>query len=166
MMARVSRTMKTAKAAFSKSVNWTSIGRNSTRQPMGEPGGGGLKRIVCQLVDQMFCRRQTSAGSLTHLEVIRRDAVVLVDRLGEDDERIPNEQMRDVIGQQVIDAAIDERLLDLGVDRHVVVVVLGPICRVVREVAVDAVISRLGDDARRRREWLRRQMRWRSVAAP
>ena len=29
--------------------------RNSTRQPMGEFGGGGLNLNVCQLVDWMFC---------------------------------------------------------------------------------------------------------------
>ena len=50
-MARESRTMKTANAAFSKSVSCTSMGRNSTRQPMGEFAGGGLNRRVCQLVD-------------------------------------------------------------------------------------------------------------------
>lgn len=54
MMARERRTMNTAKAAFSKSVSCTSMVRNSTRQPMGELGGGGLKRRVCQLVDWMF----------------------------------------------------------------------------------------------------------------
>ena len=54
-MARESRTMKTANAAFSKSVICTSIGRNSTRQPIGEFAGGGLKRSVCQFVDCMFC---------------------------------------------------------------------------------------------------------------
>jgi hypothetical protein len=32
-MALVRRTMKEAAAAFSKSVNWSSQGRNSTRQP-------------------------------------------------------------------------------------------------------------------------------------
>lgn len=54
--------MKTANAAFSKSVGWTSIDRNSTRQPMGELAGGGLKRTVCQLVDWMFWTTQ-SVGS-------------------------------------------------------------------------------------------------------
>ena len=43
--------MNTANAAFSKSVSCTSIGLNSTRQPMDEPAGGGLKRRVCQFVD-------------------------------------------------------------------------------------------------------------------
>lgn len=46
--------MNTANAAFSKSVICTSIGRNSTRQPMEEPAGGGLNRTVCQFVDWMF----------------------------------------------------------------------------------------------------------------
>lgn len=64
-MARESKTMKAAKAAFSKSVSWTSIGRNSTRQPMGELTGGGLKRSVCQLVDWMFCEsiRNKASGN-------------------------------------------------------------------------------------------------------
>lgn len=44
-------TTKQTIAAFSKSVNCTSHGRNSTRQPIVELGGGGLKRIVCQFVD-------------------------------------------------------------------------------------------------------------------
>lgn len=33
----------------------TSSGRNSTRHPMGELGGGGLNRMLCQLVDWIFC---------------------------------------------------------------------------------------------------------------
>ena len=32
----------------------TSVGRNSTRQPMLLLTGGGLKRIDCQLVELMF----------------------------------------------------------------------------------------------------------------
>lgn len=32
----------------------TSVGLNSTLQPMEELGGGGLKRMVCQLVDWIF----------------------------------------------------------------------------------------------------------------
>lgn len=55
-MARDKSTTKTAKAAFSKSVIWTSMLRNSTLHPMGEFGGGGLKRKVCQFVDCIFCR--------------------------------------------------------------------------------------------------------------
>jgi len=51
---RVSKTMKQTTAAFSKSVNWTSQGRNSTLHPIELSGGGGLKRIVCQLVDWIF----------------------------------------------------------------------------------------------------------------
>jgi hypothetical protein len=38
-------------------VRWgvvTSVGLNSTLHPMGELGGGGLKRMVCQFVDWMF----------------------------------------------------------------------------------------------------------------
>lgn len=55
-MARVIRTMKMLKAAFSKSVIWISMGRNSTRQPMSLSAGGGLKRICCQLVDWRFSK--------------------------------------------------------------------------------------------------------------
>jgi len=33
----------------------TSVGRNSTRQPISVPGGGGLNLNVCQLVDWIFC---------------------------------------------------------------------------------------------------------------
>lgn len=50
-MMRSRRTTNTTKAAFSKSVNWISIGLTSTRQPIGLSGGGGLNRTVCQLVD-------------------------------------------------------------------------------------------------------------------
>ena len=50
----VRSTTKTTNAAFSKSVSCASVGRNSTRHPIGEFGGGGLKRIVCQFVDWMF----------------------------------------------------------------------------------------------------------------
>ena len=54
MIARERRTTKTENAAFSKSVICTSILLNSTLQPIGEPGGGGLKRRVCQFVDCRF----------------------------------------------------------------------------------------------------------------
>lgn len=53
-MARLKRTMNTENAAFSKSVMDTSILLNSTRQPIGDFGGGGLNRSVCQLVDWIF----------------------------------------------------------------------------------------------------------------
>ena len=52
-------TMKQTTAAFSKSVNCNSHGLNSTRHPIGAEGGGGLKRIVCQLVDCMFSKWST-----------------------------------------------------------------------------------------------------------
>lgn len=61
-MARDNNTMKTEKAAFSKSVICTSILRNSTRQPMEEPGGGGLNRKVCQFVDWMFYLQDISTN--------------------------------------------------------------------------------------------------------
>lgn len=53
-MALVRSTTNTTNAAFSKSVSCISSGRNSTRQPMLELGGGGLNRMLCQLVDWMF----------------------------------------------------------------------------------------------------------------
>ncbi|KAG5457272.1 MAG: hypothetical protein BJ554DRAFT_2758 [Olpidium bornovanus] len=53
-IARVTKTTKIENAAFSRSEIWTSIDRNSTRHPIGELCGGGLKRTVCQLVDWMF----------------------------------------------------------------------------------------------------------------
>jgi hypothetical protein len=56
-MTLVRRTTKHTKAAFSKSVICASHGRNSTLQPIGELGGGGLNLIVCQLVDWMFCKK-------------------------------------------------------------------------------------------------------------
>lgn len=55
-MALVMRTMKMAKAAFSKSVIWISMLRNSTRQPISASGGGGLKRMCCQFVDWIFSK--------------------------------------------------------------------------------------------------------------
>merc|ERR1719491_883265 len=57
---KTSNTMKAVNAAFSKSVNCASMGRNSVRQPTcglpGFIGGGGLKRIVCQLVELMLSK--------------------------------------------------------------------------------------------------------------
>ena len=55
MIARDRSTTNTTKEAFSKSVIWASMLRNSTRQPMVDFGGGGLNLRVCQLVDWMFC---------------------------------------------------------------------------------------------------------------
>lgn len=63
-MTRVINTRKTVYAAFSKSVSCTSIGRNSTRQPILLWGGGGLNLIVCQLVDCIFWRKRS-----THLNL-------------------------------------------------------------------------------------------------
>lgn len=57
---RVNNTTKQTMAAFSKSVIWTSHGLNSTLHPMVEFGGGGLNRMVCQLVDCIFlnCKKK------------------------------------------------------------------------------------------------------------
>eukprot|EP01052_Picozoa_sp_SAG31_P015045 SAG31_NODE_955_length_10799_cov_6.576636_12_plen_57_part_00 len=49
------------KAAFSKSVNCSSIVRNSTRHPMSVPGGGNLNRIEFQLVDCSTAQMLTKA---------------------------------------------------------------------------------------------------------
>mmetsp|Transcript_89388 Transcript_89388/g.239086 ORF Transcript_89388/g.239086 Transcript_89388/m.239086 type:complete len:212 (-) Transcript_89388:895-1530(-) len=65
-------TVMTAKAAFSKSVSWTSMERNSTRHPtppvsLAPPtggGGGGFHRTVCQLVDWMFSKWSVLVVSL------------------------------------------------------------------------------------------------------
>ena len=54
MIALLSSTINTTKAAFSKSVICTSQGRNSTRHPMSEFTGGILKRMCCQLVLWIF----------------------------------------------------------------------------------------------------------------
>lgn len=75
--------MKTENAAFSKSVIWTSMLRNSTRQPIVE-FPGGLKRTVCQLVDWIFCRaspHQLLATASKHspdLKMVVARRVVLV----------------------------------------------------------------------------------------
>ena len=37
--------------------------RNSTRQPMGDLGGGGLNLSVCQLVDWMFWLVETDINA-------------------------------------------------------------------------------------------------------
>jgi hypothetical protein len=60
-MTRVNRTMKTDMAAFSKSVNCTSQGRNSTLHPgllVVAATSGGLKRNVCHVLDCMFYKCQ------------------------------------------------------------------------------------------------------------
>ena len=46
---------KEKKRKKEKNRGQTSIGRNSTRQPIELFGGGGLNRIVCQFVDWIFC---------------------------------------------------------------------------------------------------------------
>mmetsp|Transcript_3004 Transcript_3004/g.8833 ORF Transcript_3004/g.8833 Transcript_3004/m.8833 type:complete len:215 (-) Transcript_3004:1097-1741(-) len=67
-----SSTMMDVKAAFSKSVIWISIGRNSTRQPMWPgsalsrvpfAGCGGFQRSVCQFVLCRFSKWSTSFSS-------------------------------------------------------------------------------------------------------
>mmetsp|Transcript_2358 Transcript_2358/g.5631 ORF Transcript_2358/g.5631 Transcript_2358/m.5631 type:complete len:220 (+) Transcript_2358:775-1434(+) len=63
-MARMRSMMYTVKAAFSKSVRFSSMGLNSTRQLMlSWLVGGGLKRTVFQLVDWMFSKWSLSLAS-------------------------------------------------------------------------------------------------------
>ena len=50
------RTQKTVNAAFSKSVNWTSIVLSSTLHPMFESAGGGFHRTEFQFVDCKFSK--------------------------------------------------------------------------------------------------------------
>ena len=50
------KTQKTVKAAFSKSVSWTSIVLSSTRQPMFESAGGGFHLTEFQFVDCRFSK--------------------------------------------------------------------------------------------------------------
>ena len=76
-MTLVSSTTKQTMAAFSKSVNCASQGLNSTRQPMGESGGGGLNRMVCQLVDWMFSKWSVSLESSWSIFSLNRETVSL-----------------------------------------------------------------------------------------
>ena len=63
----------TVRAAFSKSVSWISIGRNSTRHPISESHeGGGLNLIVFQLVDWMFSKWETSVESVDFVNQSQR----------------------------------------------------------------------------------------------
>lgn len=92
----------------------TSMGRNSTLQPISELGGGGLNLIVCQLVDCRFCKHtpkvnERQAGALaraspapSHLEMIRVIFIVQVKSLLKDGDRISDEEVSDVLGQQLV----------------------------------------------------------------
>lgn len=55
------------RAAFSKSVSWSSMERNSVRQPMwgllGVEGGGGFQRIDCQFVEFKLSKCSTEKSS-------------------------------------------------------------------------------------------------------
>ena len=87
--------MNTTKEAFSKSVIWASMLRNSTRQPIGDFGGGGLNLSVCQLVDWMFCSWRIinacpETNLKTDLEMVCALTVVLINELGEYNNRITN----------------------------------------------------------------------------
>lgn len=75
------------------------------------PGGGGLKRMVCQLVDCRFCDSRSKPylpnEAATYLEVICRDLVILINGLGEDDQRISNEEMSYMARERIVDAMVD-----------------------------------------------------------
>ena len=62
-MVRVSSTIKTENAAFSKSVSCTSHGRNSTRQP--EQAQGERKNVGGGFVRQQDKRKHDNASSTT-----------------------------------------------------------------------------------------------------
>ena len=90
--------MNTANAAFSKSVSCTSMGLNSTRQPMDDPAGGGLKRRVCQFVDWMFysiiAGHQKifvwAEGAVPYLKMVVAGGIVLMNSLREYYKWVPN----------------------------------------------------------------------------
>lgn len=99
------------------------MGRNSTLQPMSEFGGGGLNLIVCQLVDCKFCKDQTfieqmeekkkkktvcsfffSIFSSGHLKVVRLIFIIQMNFLLKHRERIPDEEVCDVLRQQLVNS--------------------------------------------------------------
>lgn len=92
-----------------------------------------MNRIVCQFVDCKFYTyivyqhtRRKQFG-VSDLKVIGRDFVVLIHSLAENDQRISDEQMGDMVRQELIYAVVYQALLDVFIERHVVVVVFWPI---------------------------------------
>lgn len=78
--------------------------RNSTRHPICEFGGGGLKRTDCQLVDWMFLGNHRLAYNMIglvviYLKMIITDSVILIDSVRKDDEGIPDKKMRHMLRQ-------------------------------------------------------------------
>lgn len=71
------------------------------------------------------------------------DLIVLIQRLGKDDQRIPDEQMRNMVRQPIVDPSVHQLLLELGVKGGVDVVVLGSVHRVFGDVERDAVVTGL-----------------------
>lgn len=103
----------------------TSMGRNSTLQPISEFGGGGLNLIVCQLVDCRFCKKTSvnkyKASSCLyawmalfyeklrgyrrpHLKVIRLVFIIQVNFLLKHGEWISDEEVSYVLGQQPVNS--------------------------------------------------------------
>jgi hypothetical protein len=59
--------------------------------------------------------------------MVRGNLIVLVDSLGENDQRISNEEVGNMIRQQLVYAVIQKSRLDVFVKGHVIVVVFGPV---------------------------------------
>lgn len=78
--------------------------------------------------------------------MVRALLVVLAEGLLKDDDRVPDEQVRKVRGEQLVHPPLDEMIPNLRVNRHVVVVVLGPVRRGVGDIAVDRVVAGFRDD--------------------
>lgn len=180
-MVRVNRTIKTANAAFSNSVNCTSIDLNSTRHPMVELTGGGLKRMVCQLVDWMFCLSEEYKRmelvwiiKITYFKIIGRFLIVLIQKLVVNYKRVAYEQMRHMLGEDSINSCLNKRLESTQQQTWKLNEMILTVCQkflinwfikfqrniivffkmgwIERQKRVDRIITRLGD--RRRRWWL------------
>lgn len=99
-------------------------------------------------------RHGRCSAPAAHLKVIRRDLVVLFYRLAEDHDRVSDEKMGDMVGEEFIDSMVEETTFDVFVEWHVVVIVLWSVGRIGREVAVDAVVPRFRDDPAVLLQWL------------
>ena len=100
--------MKIEYAAFSYSVNWTSIGRNSTRHPIGELGGGGLNLRVCQLVDWIFSK--WSERDHLYNKQITGGISVLHNRLDVPSGHIPWWQLQQILPGSILVCDIPKQL--------------------------------------------------------
>lgn len=82
---------------------------------------------------------------IAHLKVVRTLLVVLAERLLKDDDRVADKEVRKVRREALVHPPLDEVVSDLGVDRHVIVVVFGSVRRGVGDVAVDGIVARFRD---------------------